>query len=334
MRTRPWVSSAPPCRAARGVVYRQALLRHDAVLRMEGGRRKKARSRATEDRIERATLSEGELTAHMGLDHRQRLDSFRRSLTPMHGAYGILLIVSGLLIIPPLIMMVWTSLTPGTGFEMGGEWSASAYEELAVSDNFIQVISNTSVFGVSTVVGSLMLGIAMAWLVARTDAPFKSLIYACVFLQFAVPGMIWAIGWIFLLGPGAGFINTFLVGSLGLPIINIESMLGMVFVETLVLSPVVFLLLVGPFGTMDTSLEESARVCGASKMTVYRRITTPLLLPSLLSVAILVLIRAVQSFEVPLFLGTPAGIKVFTTEVFLELRNSMIPDYALSLIHI
>src|SRR5680860_1703526 len=140
--------------------------------------------------------------------------------------------------------------------------------------------------------------------------------------------MIWAIGWIFLLGPGAGFINTFLVGSLGLPIINIESMLGMVFVETLVLSPVVFLLLVGPFGTMDTSLEESARVCGASKMTVYRRITTPLLLPSLLSVAILVLIRAVQSFEVPLFLGTPAGIKVFTTEVFLELRNSMIPDYA------
>lgn len=256
------------------------------------------------------------------------VESIRRSVSPTHGTYGVLLAVSALLIFPPLMLMLWTSVTPGSRLEIRGDFSFSAYIQMFQSDRFAQVVQNTAVFGTWSVVTSMLLGATIAWLVARTDAPLKGLVYACVFLQFAVPGMIEAIGWIFLLGRGAGIVNTLLNNWFGLPPFVIQSMTGMIFVQTLSWAPLVFLLLVGPFRTIDTSLEEAARVSGATRWKLYRRITAPLLLPSLLSVAILVIIRAVQAFEVPLFLGTPAGIRVFTTEIFSELRSSYIPDYA------
>jgi iron(III) transport system permease protein len=250
------------------------------------------------------------------------------SFSPTHGTYGLLLLISGLLIIPPLILMIWTSITPSTLLQLGGDLSLSAYIDLAYEDRFRQVLRNTGVFASRSLVTSILLGSAMAWIVARTDAPFKGLIYACVFLQFAVPGMIEVIGWIFLFGEGAGIINVMLGRTLGIGPFAIQSMTGMVFVQTLSIAPVIFLLLVGPFRTIDTSLEEAAQVAGATRLTVYRRITGPLLIPSILSVGILVIIRVIQAFEVPLFLGTPANIRVFTTEIFGELRNSYIPNYA------
>lgn len=256
----------------------------------------------------------------------------RRTLTdsfsPTHGTYGLLLLVSALLIVPPLFLMVWTSVTPSSLLQLGGDLSMSAYVDLASEDRFRQVLRNTGIFASLSLITSVLLGSAMAWIVARTDAPFKGLIYACVFLQFAVPGMIEVIGWIFLFGEGAGIINILLNRTLGIGPFAVQSMGGMVFVQTLSIAPVIFLLLVGPFRTIDTSLEEAAQVSGATRMTVYRRITGPLLIPSILSVAILVIIRVIQAFEVPLFLGTPANIRVFTTEIFGELRNSYIPNYA------
>jgi iron(III) transport system permease protein len=167
----------------------------------------------------------------------------------------------------------------------------------------------------------------MAWFVARTDMLGKPLIYLCVFLSFAIPGMIEAVGWILLFGKGAGIANGVLDANFGFTL-SIQSMLGMIFVQTLSWAPMVFLLLVGPFKAIDASIEDSARVSGARKLLVYRRITGPLLAPSILSVLILVIIRAVQAFEVPLFLGSPAGVQTFTTEIYGKLRRSYIPDYA------
>lgn len=296
---------------------------------MDYGHDDGAVSTVTDDDVEAARPGQREATAGLrDWDISRLRRSWVDSFSPTHGTYGLLLLISALLILPPLFLMMWTSVTPSTLLQLGGDLSMSAYIDLAYEERFRQVIMNTGVFASRSLVTSVLLGSAMAWIVARTDAPFKGLIYACVFLQFAVPGMIEVIGWIFLFGEGAGIINILLGRTLGIGPFPIQSMTGMVFVQTLSIAPVIFLLLVGPFRTIDTSLEEAAQVAGATRMTVYRRITGPLLIPSILSVAILVIIRVIQAFEVPLFLGTPANIRVFTTEIFGELRNSYIPNYA------
>lgn len=239
-----------------------------------------------------------------------------------------LLIASGVLIIPPLALMVWTSLTPNAGMRIGGgELSIDGYAQVVTSDDFRDIVSDTALFTLGSSIGAIVLGCTMAWFVARTDMIGKTLIYLCVFLSFAIPGMIEAVGWILLFGQNAGLGNEVLDGTVGFTF-TIQSMIGMILVQTLSWAPMVFLLLVGPFKAIDASIEDSARVSGAKKLYVYRRITGPLLAPSILSVLILVIIRAVQAFEVPLFLGTPAGVQTFTTEIYGKLRSSYIPDYA------
>jgi iron(III) transport system permease protein len=239
-----------------------------------------------------------------------------------------LLIASGVLIVPPLALMVWTSFTPGGSLgSVGGDFSLDGYKDVVTSDGFRDILFDTAVFTLGSSIGAILLGCVMAWFVARTDMVGKTLIYLCVFLSFAIPGMIEAVGWILLFGEGAGLANDVLDGSIGVTF-TVQSMLGMILVQTLSWAPMVFLLLVGPFKAIDASIEDSARVSGAKKLYVYRRITGPLLAPSILSVLILVIIRAVQAFEVPLFLGTPAGVQTFTTEIYGQLRRSYIPDYA------
>ena len=253
----------------------------------------------------------------------------RRGVRWAHARWWFLtlLLASGALIIPPLALMLWTSLTPGAGLEIGGEVSLDGYADVVTSDGFRDIIVDTAVFTLCASLGSIVLGSAMAWFVARTDMVGKSLIYLSVFLSFAIPGMIEAVGWILLFGEGAGIANGVLDQTFGFTL-TIQSMIGMILVQTLSWAPMVFLLLVGPFKAIDASIEDAARVSGARKSYVYFRITGPLLAPSILSVLILVIIRAVQAFEVPLFLGTPAGVQTFTTEIYGKLRRSYIPDYA------
>lgn len=238
-----------------------------------------------------------------------------------------LLVASAVLIVPPLALMVWTSLTPGSGLEIGGELSLDGYADVISSEGFSDILFDTAVFTLGASIGAIVLGSAMAWFVARTDMVGKPLIYLCVFLSFAIPGMIEAVGWILLFGKGAGLANGVLNETFGFTL-SVQSMIGMILVQALSWAPMVFLLLVGPFKAIDASIEDSARVSGARKLLVYRKITGPLLAPSILSVLILVIIRAVQAFEVPLFLGTPAGVQTFTTEIYGKLRRSYIPDYA------
>jgi iron(III) transport system permease protein len=236
-------------------------------------------------------------------------------------------VVSAALVLPPLVLMIWTSLTPDGTLTNPGAITLQAYQELFTSASFKTIAMDTLVFTLGSSVLALMLGSVMAWFVARTNMACKTFVYACVFLSFAIPGMIEATGWILLLGKGAGIARGPIQDLIGFAP-TIQTMPGIIAVQALSWAPMVFLLLVGPFRAMDASLEESALTSGARRWTVFRRITGPLLGPSILAVLMLVVVRAVQAFEIPLFLGSSAGIRTFTTEIYSGLRKSFVPDYA------
>ena len=166
------------------------------------------------------------------------------------------------------------------------------------------------------------LGVFLAWLVARTDVPFVNVVESLAPVPFFVPGLLVAMGWAILANPTNGSLNTLLAGVLHTPRgpINIYTAGGIIWVEALHSAAFVYLLVVGAMRNMDTTLEESARMSGASGPGTFRHITLPLLIPALSGAAILTFIAGLEAFETPAILGTPGKVFVFTNEIYYNLR--------------
>jgi iron(III) transport system permease protein len=90
----------------------------------------------------------------------------------------------------------------------------------------------------------------------------------------------------------------------------------MVLVEGLHLAPLVFLLMAAAFRSLDPALEEAAVASGARRLMVLRRVTLPLLRPALLAGALITIVRAIESFEVPALIGIPDGTWVLTSRIW------------------
>jgi iron(III) transport system permease protein len=95
----------------------------------------------------------------------------------------------------------------------------------------------------------------------------------------------------------------------------------MIFVDGLHYSPMAFLLMTAAFRAMDPALEESALMSGASVLQVARRITWRLAWPAAAGSLLILLVRAVESFEVPALLGLPVGIEVYTSAIFQAIHQ-------------
>ena len=109
-------------------------------------------------------------------------------------------------------------------------------------------------------------------------------------------------------------------------LINIYSMPGMVLVEGFLWSPLAFLLVGATLRNANPELEEAARVCGAGVWQTIRRVTMRLSLPSIMALAMLVFIRAIEAFEVPALVGLPGRISVLTTDIYSDMVARAPPD--------
>ena len=106
-------------------------------------------------------------------------------------------------------------------------------------------------------------------------------------------------------------------------------MYGMIWVMGISLVPLAYLVISAAFYTMDPSLEETARIAGSSLFTIFRKITIPLMLPSILSVFLLTFILAFESFETPAMIGLPARIDVFMSQIYQAVVWNIPPSYGL-----
>jgi iron(III) transport system permease protein len=148
-------------------------------------------------------------------------------------------------------------------------------------------------------------------------------------LPFFVPPILTAMAWGMLGNPQVGVLNMawkWLTGSQSSPI-NVYSYGGVVWHMMQYSTPFLFLFIVDAFRAMDPALEESARMCGASRWRTFRDITLMLMLPAITAAFMLSLIRGIESFESPLFFGLPAGITVITTEIYNAINHRATPDY-------
>ena len=231
------------------------------------------------------------------------------------------------LVLPPFFFILHTSLVVDRGLQ-AGSFTIQHFENIVESLGDVKtLLTNSMIFSVGSAAIALVYGTALAWLAERSDAPFRRLAYVSAYVSFAIPGIIKVVGWIMLMGPKAGILNAPIVALTGAPLFNIFSLSGMVLVESFLWIPIVFLLMATPFRSMDPSLEEAATTAGSTGWQVFRKVTFPLALPSVLAVLILTFIRSLEAFEIPALIGIPAGVEVLTTKIYLQIKGGLIPKY-------
>lgn len=177
---------------------------------------------------------------------------------------------------------------------------------------------NTLMVATGTSAMTVTLGVPTAWLLARSDVPNASGLRTALAMPYAIPPYVMAIGWITLLNPRSGLLNTFIAGLTGAEAgpINIYSTWGMIFVLSLSYYPLVMLQTYAALMGLDPSLEEAARTSGAPPWRVVRDVTLPLVTPAIASGALLTFLIGMASFGVPYLVGQPGRVKVLTTAIY------------------
>lgn len=242
---------------------------------------------------------------------------------------GIAAIVVYLTLVP-VVMVIYGS------FHSGPPGASGAF----TVEKYIQAVSSATLFG--SIVNSLIfalgggslafaLGCFLAWITERTNTPGKGLIYAAVFTEIMIPGILESIALVLLYSPKIGLVNVFFVSLLGLdsPPLNIYSMGGMIWAFGSGSFSTAFLLMAAAFRSMDPALEEAAIIFGTGIIRTLYQVTLRLASPAMLATWLLLFIRGVETFEEPAILGLPAGITVLATEVYLAARETP-TDYNLA----
>lgn len=213
----------------------------------------------------------------------------------------------------PLVLLIWRSLWASEG-------GISLQNYIAVyskARNWDAVVTTVVVCGL-TMFASMIFATLLAWLVVRSNLPFKKQFRSIFFLPYVIPPYVGAIAWILLITPDVGYINQILIKLLGFSApgpFNIYTTVGLVWVMTLFYYPLAFLNITSALEQMDNTLEEAARISGANPLRVFRDITLPLVSPSFFAGGLLVFAASASAFGIPAMIGMPSRIYVLSTQV-------------------
>jgi iron(III) transport system permease protein len=248
-------------------------------------------------------------------------------------ALALLIAVLAYQVVVPFVMIIWTSLKqarPGEPDFLTLSFTLANYARAYGSAAFWRTSWNTLSFALAATLIAFAIGAFMAWVLARTNTPLAGLIGFMLIGSIVIPGVLIAISWILVASPNIGLVNQMALKLLGLrnPV-NVYSFWGMVFVQSLQLVPLVYLLLAAAFQAMDPRLEEASSMTGAGNWRTLRRISLPLALPAVAAALLLLFLTTIETFEVPLLMGTRAGVRVYTTEIFYDTSRTPI-DWGLS----
>lgn len=226
------------------------------------------------------------------------------------------------LIIALLIFVIYMSFVPGLPTD--GGWTLDNWANLTSPWFLTQVLPNTVFLGIGSITLAALFGVPIAWILNRTNVPFRRGFFTLMAVMIVMPGYVMAMGWIMLVDEQIGAINLALAAIFhvrSIPLTVSNSLLGIIWVMGLILVPAVFFLIAGPMRSLDPSLQEAARMSGANVWQTFWRIDISLIWPSVLGALIYIFITAVSIFEVPALLAGGTGkIPVLSTALFYAIR--------------
>lgn len=280
------------------------------------------------DMIDRAAASPGQASwASSGL---RRL----RDLEPANLIWIALVAALLFLIAGPMVKLLLVSFeTRGSG-----AFTFNNYLTAYGRARYLDALVNSLILGASSASLAVIFAVPMAWAVSRTDMPGKGLTWAAVLGAFVVPPYLTAIGWILLAGPNSGVLNQAWrwVTGFEAPLVNVYSFAGLALVIALSTFPLVFIFVKSALDLVSSEMEDAANILGAGTSAAMRKVTLPLVWPSILGGFIIVFLETIALFGTPAILGIPARINVVTTQLwqFFEhpVRVEVAAAYAMPLL--
>jgi molybdate transport system permease protein len=175
---------------------------------------------------------------------------------------------------------------------------------------------------------ALLIGVPLAWVLARSTFPGQRLLRALVTLPLVLPPVVGGVALLLAFGR-EGFVGKYLDSWFGITIPFTP--VAVVMAETFVAMPFLIVTVEGALRSADQGYDEAALTLGASRMTIFRRVTMPLIAPSLAAGAVLCWARALGEFGATItFAGSfPGRTETMPIAVYYALESD--PDAAIAL---
>ena len=171
--------------------------------------------------------------------------------------------------------------------------------DLLVRPRIGELLWNTGRLVVGCVALSLVIGVGCAWVVERTDLPFRRLWHGLLVAPLAVPAFVNSYGWVSLTHEVQGYF-------------------GAVLIVTLSYYPLVYLPVVATLRGLDPALEETAYALNHTRWRAFRRVVLPQLRPAMLGGSLLVALHLLAEFGALQMLQFPT----FTTAIYDQYRST------------
>ncbi len=239
---------------------------------------------------------------------------------------AMILVALGFYLIYPVFLILIQSFNTAPEILIGTpQWGLGNWREAFSQPQLFKAVGNTIMIWILVMLVSFPTATLIAWTLARTNIPCSHGLEFMFWISYMMPSISTTIAWIILLDPDLGFVN------LGLqklfPAIeqgpfNIFSIPGILWANLMANGIAIKVMLLTPaFRNMDATMEEAARVGGASNLRTMLRITFPMMASPLVLVFALQLLRIFQSFEIEQLLGVPFGFFVYSTMIFDMVRQ-------------
>ncbi len=255
------------------------------------------------------------MTAVSGNRTRNRL---RGLLTQENVATLAVSLIVGVAVILPLITLLVSSFRVLDPLGWDTAWGFGNYVVMVTDRVIPKAFVNTVIISAGSTVLATVLGVSLAWINARTNCPLRDYLEPYNLVPFFLSPFVGAIAWHNLAAPRTGLLNAWARDLLGIEghLFNVDNIWGVIWVTGIFFTPLVYLFVVGSLRRMDPSLEDSARTTGAGLLRTTLTVTLPLVMPGILSGAIIVFVTSAGEFGVPFKLSAPYGWETLTTQIF------------------
>lgn len=259
-----------------------------------------------------------------------RLRVLRHDPTAAMGLVLVLLLLY--LVVAPLFAVISDAFRVQYGdqvhaLQQPGEWTGyylwRVFRSQISGLLFWEPLMNTVVVSLGTVLFALVVGGGMALLVTRTNVPFRMFLAGALVVPYMLPSWTFSLAWLTLFKNerAGGQVGVLQASGIRTPDWLAYGAVPIIVTLGLHYFPFVFLLVGNALRRIDSQLEDSARILGAGRGTVLRRIVAPLMMPALSSAVLLVVGRVLGTFGTPYILGLPADYRVLSTGLYQSIRD-------------
>jgi molybdate transport system permease protein len=230
--------------------------------------------------------------------------------------------------VPALVAMAFL-VVPLVGLVVRAPWRS--LDRVLAESQVVEALRLSLLCASAATVLSLVFGVPLAWVLARARFRGRRLLRALVTLPLVLPPVVGGVALLLAFGR-EGLVGEYLDSWFGITLPFTTA--GVVVAETFVAMPFLVVTVEGAFRTADRDYEEAAATLGASRLTVFRRVTLPLIGPSLLAGSVLCWARALGEFGATItFAGNfPGRTQTMPIAVYLALERDPEAAIALSLV--